>query len=335
VNRILRAVVSVALLTWLAWRTDWQQIGQAFAALRVNLWLAAIGLYLLTQVLSALRWQLLAQLLGFWRPLRQFIAYYFIGMYFNLFLPTSVGGDVVRAWYLDGRPEQRLSSFLSVFIDRFSGLLVLLALACVAAWFCPIDLPSWVFTSVWLTAACAVCGLTLLPAAARLLGDNVRGTGAMGRRARNLGLSLSQALGLFVRRPRLLLTTTLLSVGVQAANVVVVWLVGQALDMDVPASYYGICVPMITLLTLVPVSLNGMGVREGGMVLFLAPLGVGQATAVSLAFLWFCVFTVASLCGGAVYLLGSFSLRPEEQPHHGSVRRDSDQGRTRQYQEAA
>src|SRR5581483_7781695 len=117
--------------------------------------------------------------------------------------------------------------------------------------------------------------------------------------------------------------------------VIVVWLVGRALETDVPASYYGICVHMITLLTLVPVSLNGMGVREGGMVLFLAPLGIGQATAVSLAFLWFCVFTVASLCGGAVYLLGSFSLRPEEQPDHGSVRGDSDQGRTRQYQKAA
>ncbi len=328
-------VVSVALLSWLAWRTDWQQIGQAFASLRINLWLAAVGLYLLTQIISSLRWQLLSQPLGFQRPLRQFIAYYFIGMYFNLFLPTSVGGDVVRAWYLDGRPGQRLQAFLSVFIDRFSGLLVLLALACGTAAFCTVALPAWISMSVWITGLCAVCGLVALPWVVAVMGDRLPESGSIGRRVRRLTQSLSEALHLFMRRPGLLLATTLLSLGVQAANVVVVWLVGRALELDVPASYYGIFVPMISLLTLAPVSLNGMGVREGGAVLFLAPLGVGQAAAVSLAFLWFCVFTAASLCGAAVYLWGSFSLPAQEQPDHGSVRRDSDQGRTRQYQKAA
>ncbi len=333
-NRILRVAVSVALLAWLAWRTDWQQIGQAFAALRVSLWLAAVVLYFLTQVLSALRWQLLAEPLGFARPLPQFISFYFIGMFFNLFLPTSVGGDVVRAWYLDDRSGQRLPAFLSVFIDRFSGLLILLAVACAAAAFCPSAVPPWVPTSVWLTGGCAVCGLLLLPGAARAV-TAMRSTMGVAGRLRQLALSLTQTTSLFVARPRLLLATTVLSLGVQLANVVVVWLVGRALTIDVPATYYGICVPMITLLTLVPVSLNGMGVREGGMVLFLTPLSVDQGTAVSLAFLWFSVFTVASLCGGAVYLWSSFTLQPEEQPDHGPVRGDSDQGRTRQYSEAA
>jgi glycosyltransferase 2 family protein len=332
---MLRIGVSVALLSWLAWRTDWQQIGQAFASLRINLWLAAVGLYLLTQIISSLRWQLLSQPLGFQRPLRQFVAYYFIGMYFNLFLPTSVGGDVVRAWYLDGRPGQRMPAFLSVFIDRFSGLLVLLALACGMATFCPVALPAWVGTSVWITAGCALCGLLALPWTVRVMGDRLPESGSIGRRMRRFAHALAEALHLFASRPGLLVATTLLSLGVQAANVGVVWLVGQALELDVPASYYGIFVPMISLLTLAPISLNGVGVREGGTVLFLAPLGVGQAAAVSLAFLWFCVFTAASLCGGAVYLWGSSSLPPQEQPDHGSVRRDSDQGRTGQYQKAA
>jgi uncharacterized membrane protein YbhN (UPF0104 family) len=70
-------------------------------------------------------------------------------------------------------------------------------------------------------------------------------------------------------------------------------------------------VPMVTLLTLLPISLNGMGVREAGTILFLAPLGVARSTALSLAVLWFAVFTTASLLGGAVYLFGRFP-KPEE-----------------------
>src|SRR5262249_15334701 len=149
VHRFARLLVSVTLLSWLAWRTDWGQVAQLFRHLRLEWWLAAVGLYLITQGVSAIRWQLLAAPLGFWQPLRRSTAFYFIGRYFNLVLPTSVGGDVVRAWYLDGGSRRRLLAFLSVFVDRLSGLLVLLALACTALLWCPIALPAWIPLSVW------------------------------------------------------------------------------------------------------------------------------------------------------------------------------------------
>jgi uncharacterized membrane protein YbhN (UPF0104 family) len=139
-----------------------------------------------------------------------------------------------------------------------------------------------------------------------------------------------------------LLGATVLSLVVQAVNVGIVWLVGQALGAAVPDAYYWIVVPMVTLLTLLPVSVNGMGVREGGMILFLAPLGISDATAVSLAFLCFAVYTAASLLGGLVYLFGRFSrpgdvgeLSHEGVTHAGSVGGHSDQGRTGQFKTAA
>jgi len=126
VTKFLRLLVSGLLLGWLAWRTDWSQVGDAFANLRPDYWLAALGLYLATQLASSLRWQLLARPLGFELPVWRYAGFYFVGMFFNLFLPTSVGGDVLRAWYLDGGSGRRLKAFLSVFVDRLSGLLVLL-----------------------------------------------------------------------------------------------------------------------------------------------------------------------------------------------------------------
>jgi uncharacterized membrane protein YbhN (UPF0104 family) len=314
-------MISIALLSWLASRMDWEQLVRVFTQLRLEWWLAAVGLYIMTQIVSAFRWQLLAGPLGFRQPLAHYTGYYFVGMFFNLFLPTSVGGDVVRALYLDGGAGRKLPAFLSTFVERFSGLLVLLAIACVAALFCPVDAP-WIRWSVWGTGACAVVGLLALPSLTRW-------TGRFARLRR-----LTEDAQIYLSHPHLLAYATLLSLVVQAANVGVVWLTGQAMGIVVPGAYYWIFVPMVTLLTLVPISLNGIGVREGGTALFLAPLGIGETTALSLAFLWFAVFTVASLLGGGVYLFGRFS-RPRVQDHHGPIDCDSHQGRARQLEAAA
>jgi uncharacterized membrane protein YbhN (UPF0104 family) len=322
VAKTLRLLISVGLLVWLAARTDWHQVARTFRELRIEWWLGALGLFVLTQVLSAYRWQIVARPLGFQQSLKQFTGFYFIGMFFNLFLPTSVGGDVVRAWYLDGGSRRRLAAFLSAFVDRCSGLFLLLALACLAMALCPMALPSWIAWSVWTSGACALTGLFLLPSLARL-------TGRFARVRR-----LSDNARLYLRHPGLILACCGLSLIIQAANVVVVWMIGIALHAPIPAYYYGICVPMVTLLTLIPISLNGMGVREGGLVLFLAPLGIGESTALGLAFLWFSVFTAASLLGGGVYLLGRFPS-PQVRAEHESVGGDSDQGRTGQLKTAA
>jgi glycosyltransferase 2 family protein len=332
VNKKLRLLVSVVMLSWLGLRTDWAQVGKVFLHLRLELWFTALGLLLLTQVASAARWRLFAGLLGFQSPVGQFIRLYFVGMFFNLLLPTSIGGDVVRAWYLDGGSGRRLPAFLSVFVDRLSGLLILLALACVADLLCPLALPPWIGASVWASAASAVAGLVLVPTLSRCM--NVSGRGNRPSSLSVLALALSQSLTLLFGRARLLLYTTVLSLLVQGVNVMIFWLLGRAIDALIPASYCAIVVPMVTLLTLLPVSLNGMGVREGGMVLFLAPLGISSATALSLALLWFSVSVAASLFGAALYLLGNFS-RPREETDDALIGRDSDQGRTRQFEAAA
>lgn len=138
----------------------------------------------------------------------------------------------------------------------------------------------------------------------------------------------------YLTRPGLMFSTTVLSVGVQAANVVLVWLIGLALDAPVPGVYYWVVVPMVSLLTVLPLSLNGMGIREGGLVLFLTPVGATETTALTIAFLWFAATTSVSLAGGFVYLLGRFP-RPEVRAEHEPVRRYSREGRARQPAAAA
>jgi len=152
---------------------------------------------------------------------------------------------------------------------------------------------------------------------------------------------------------RRMFVVTVLSLVVQLANVVLAWLIGEGLGLRIPPLYYGVLIPLVSILTLLPISLNGMGLREGGTVLLLAPLGVSSASAVTLSLLIFAVYTAASLTGGVFYLLGrsprfvaadvsrtpegplSASPGAEACPHADSVRGDSDQGRRREPTTAA
>jgi uncharacterized membrane protein YbhN (UPF0104 family) len=328
VNKYVRLAISAVLLGWIAWHTDWVRVRDAFAGLRVELWLAAVGTLVASQVVSAMRWQLFARELRFDRTVRQLTGFYLIGMYFNLLLPTSVGGDVMRAWYLDGGAKRRLAAFAAVLLDRLNGLFVLIAMTVLAVALSPLELPAWIPWSVWGIAAAAVLGLAALPAAGRF---------------RLLPLQRREQLATMVqllRAPRVCAQATVLSAVVQVANVIAVWLIGLALGADIPFGYYFVFVPMVALLTLLPVSVNGMGVREGGTALFLAPLGVEQATALTLAFLWFAAFGAVSLVGGLVYLSGGYP-RPRTEPDpaevtkDGPVDRDPDQGREGQLEQAA
>ncbi len=336
-SNVLRVAVSALLLGWIGWQTDWPNVSRAFATLRGEFWLAALGLLLVTQVVGSVRWRLFAHALRFTQSLPRMTGYAFIGNFFNLVLPTSMGGDVIRAWYLDGKSGRKLAAFASVFLDRLNGLVVLIVMACTAVLLAPVELPAWIPLCVWGCAAGGIAGLATLFLCARF------GGARFGRlpvkRVRQLRTMLQ-----LLKEPRTFLAATLLSLFVQMASVGIVWLIGQGLRAPIPTAYYWILVPMVSLLTLLPVSINGMGVREGGVVLFLAPLGVEQATALTLAFLWFLVYAAGSLLGGVVYLAGAFpkpeaaaadTAGGEELTAYGPVIGDPDQGRARQLDQAA
>jgi uncharacterized membrane protein YbhN (UPF0104 family) len=293
---------------------------------------------------------MLAGMLGLGGRWRDYLGHYFVGMFFNLVLPTSVGGDVVRAWYL-GRQEglaspagRRTAAFLSVLADRVNGFAVLIVVACLAALCCPTALPRWISWTVAGMGAACVLGLAALPALPwlrKLLPGRLRLT------------HLLDGAELYLRDRRGLAVVTLLSLVVQLANSVLAWLVGKGLGLPIPPLYYGVLIPLVSILTLLPISLNGMGLREYGTMLLLAPLGVGSAEAVTLSLLLFAVYTTASLAGGVVYLFGRsprfeaaeanrvgevpFSASPgmEASPHADPIGGDPDQGRTRESAAAA
>ncbi len=327
-SRHFRIAGSVLLLGILAWRLDKQQLVGAFSGLDLRYWLLAGAVYVVAQVFSSLRWQLLSAPLGFDAPWRHYLSFYFIGMFFNLLLPTSVGGDVVRALYLAAGRPRKAEAVLSILADRGTGLAVLVVLACVAGLLVP--LPGWMAGILIALGAAMVLGLAALPALPLVGRLPVIGP--------RLG-QLVEGARVYLHHPGLLAGSTLLSVVVQLAGVVQVWLIARGLGLVVPLTYVAVVVPLVALLTMIPISVNGMGLREMGMVVLLGPAGVSSAAAVTLSLLTFVSCAVISLAGGVLYFFGRFP-RSEATPVEGQSDAEPfgggpDQGRTGQSKAAA
>jgi len=123
-------------------------------------------------------------------------------------------------------------------------------------------------------------------------------------------LRLSQALDLYRSQRATLVLVFLVSIAYQLLIVVFSYLVGTALGLGISFRYFMLCVPFTVIISLVPISINGVGIREGGYVFLLSKIGHSSSEAVSLSLLIYALSLLVSLIGGFLYLLGGDQVRP-------------------------
>lgn len=298
VRWLLRLLVSAAIVVYILVDVDLGDLGAAMVQVRPALLLLAFAIYLVGQLLSSYKWALLGRSVGLMRSLAEYIRFYFIGMFFNLFGPSTLGGDVVRGLYLaDG--QRPALAFNSVLFDRASGLAVLMALGAAAL----VAFPEYNFP--WpLTAGLVGGGVALLvgwwmcPFLVRLLP-------ARNRFRRHLEADLAS----FWRDRLLLLRIAMVSLVFHLTQVTVQYVLARALGVAIPFSYCLIFHSAISVMTALPVSIAGFGVREGGYLYFLTRMDIDDSIAVTLGLLWFAVSAMAGLVGGAL-LIGSGAELP-------------------------
>jgi len=261
--------------------------------------LIVIGLYLFGQAVTAWRWKIIARRVGFTEPVAHFLRFYFVGMFFNLFGPSTLGGDLVRALYLGASAGRRTVALHTVIFDRISGLVTLVFVAVMAiALFGRFGLPWPIVAVVSLTGAGLAVGWFLVP----LL---VRRFFAKDGRANRL---VERDLRPFWNDRALLSRTVAVSLGFHVLQTASLILLGDALSMDVDWRYYFIFHPLVSVLSALPVSVAGLGVREAGYAWFLTRQGVDHDTAIAFGILWFVVLLASSLVGGLVYLASGAAI---------------------------
>jgi hypothetical protein len=294
----VRVAVTGGIVAYILYDVDRHDLLQAMTRVRIAPVVLAFALYLVGQWLSGYKWFLLGRSVGLDRSLREYMRFYFIGMFFNLFGPSTLGGDVVRALYLGGgrRPGLALNSVL---FDRVSGLALLMALGAVGLVIWGPDyptLPGWLTAPLILGGVALALGWWMTPRLARLFpaGSRVR------RQAEELGP--------FWRDKGMLVRISVVSIVFHLTQVGVQFILARALDVALPFSYCLILHPVISVMTALPVSIAGFGPREGGYLWFLTRVGVDDSIAVTMSLLWFGLTVAAGLVGGALFLASGAEL---------------------------
>lgn len=299
----LRWLVSVGLVWGLVVWVDWRAIAAGWRA--ADPWLLAGSAMVLfsSNVLGAFQWHLLLRAMGIDLRLARTLQAYFVGLFFNNFLPSGMGGDVVKVYEVGWREGKAGPVLAATVADRLLGLFVLTGWAVGAAALGDgtselrrSSLLIWAFFAGLILVGLAIAFPVLFrPFSAAL---------------RRVSESLGERVDVLVARlrelrfkPGLLVRLGFLSALIQLARILVHALTGAALGIDLPLSVYLTVVPVLGILVMLP-SINGIGIREGGGVLLFAEAGLRADEAVSMQLLTYIVMVSLSLVGGVIFALG-------------------------------
>jgi glycosyltransferase 2 family protein len=305
---LLKVLVSAGLLIYFFTRIHIERFVETFTTAKLSYVALVLLVYLASQFVGVIRWMILARPLGFKTPLKVLVNYYLVGMFFNLFAPGTVGGDVSRIYYLarDGEPSVdkqwggiTMHAAVSVFIDRVIGMAVLVWLGAGALLLFPqYAVPAAVRSLTYGLAGGFILGGLLLPVLRRILPAD----------GHPIIVKLRVALRSYRAHWQTIPQAILLSFVVHFIQAWVHLLLGRAIQLDIPYSFCLILYPLVGTFSALPVSLNGLGLREGGYLFLFQFIGIGSEKGVAFGLLLFVIIALDSLVGGLLFLLQNSRL---------------------------
>ena len=256
--------------------------------------LGACLIYLTAQGVSTLRWKLL---LPEKFTFKKLFSLYMIGAFFNSFLPGLIGGDVVKAYYLNKDARKLSLTLASIFMDRYFGYAALMFIGTLAFPFALGYFKGAVYQWIMPLIVCAF-----------IVGSFLFFGLQLGRRFRTVSEFYEYFASLKSRKD-VIVKAFLLSLCIQLLGFMGVALLASALGEDIPILLLFVFLPIIITITTVPISISGLGVREGAFVVLLGLIGIKPELATSLSLSWFFSSFVGSIPGLAVYVRYTGGMR--------------------------
>ncbi|PWT79879.1 MAG: hypothetical protein C5B57_13165 [Blastocatellia bacterium] len=303
---ILRFVVAAGLTAYVLAKSHPSDVLAAAAAADWRLIALAALLVLVDRALMAYRWIVLLCTVdpAVRPPLGAVMRIFFVSTFIGTFLPASVGGDVVRAYRIAKEKVGGGDAVASVFMDRMLGVASVLAMALVGLLLVRDLAADWaVITS--LVAAGAVCGVTLLLVfsrrAAALAAGVIERLPATGRIA---GHRLLEAIRRYAAFHRQLFNVLFCSIAVQIFRIVQAYYLGRGLGIAAPLTVYFAFIPIILMVMLLPVTVNGIGTSQAAFVWFFSRAGVPASSSFALSVLFVGLNVVGNLPGAFLFVIG-------------------------------
>ncbi len=299
ITLFIRLGLSIVLIGLLFSLIDRKHFVEHLRSLNVSYFLLGLSCYVVSVALWSVRWHLFIRATGevvsLWRVFQTTIT----GVFFSMFLPTVVGTDLGRMYEMSRDREDKVSVVSTVLLDRLMGLLTLVLIALVAL---VIGYEFAGDSSIAITIVMA----TILMIVGWLLFFNRDLMRSFlwvfqlpaGKQLEPGLRSLYNALYHLQSQPHLLISTLIVSILNNLVEVVSVILIARALDIQTEAVYFFIFMPLIWLITTIPISIGGLGLREGVFAFFFGQVGVSSEEAVAMSLLYYGCSVVVGFAGG-------------------------------------
>lgn len=301
--RLIAAIALTALMLWLAGPAAvWQQARDAEWR-----WIAAaLVLVVFDRTLMAYRWVALLRPLppGVRPRLGAIVRIFFVSTYLGTFLPGSVGGDAVRTYALNRLHVPAGDAFASVFLDRLLGIVSLLIMAIAGLAMAqdlardPVVLAALVVTAL----VCAVAAAAIFSRRAGQIGDAVA-VRLPWARAQRAASAVVVGLQRYAAERRILALVLAGSIAVQILRVLQAYCLGRALAIALPLTGYFAFLPVILLVMLLPISVNGLGTSQAAFIGLFGRAGIPHAPAFALSVLFLALGVAGNLPGGILYAM--------------------------------
>ncbi len=299
-NLMLRTVVSVSLIVVLLcmMRGSYVRILEIFKDINIAVFVYSVFIFFAAISIAAMRVRMLIRAQELSVTFIEAVNLTFIGYFFNNFLPTAIGGDVVKAYYVAKKTNNTTASFASVFMDRFLGLFTMMVMAGLALIFAKGFVKDQAAVNmVYGAVAVSVLLLAFIfhkPFASRF-SFLFKLAGPLEGKLRHL----YEIVHSYHKKRLLLLSSFILSFISQFIYFYSIFLLVTSIGSHVPFKELFLRIPLVSAFSLLP-SINGLGVREGSIVVLFGPL-VGKGNAFAVSILMLATLMITSLIGGVIY----------------------------------
>jgi hypothetical protein len=302
-----RLVITLGLLGTLLWKIDLAQLIARFRELSLDGTALAFVMVFAAIVISAWKWGWILRTRHHSLPFFTLLRLYFVGLFFNNVLPTSVGGDAVRAWETTKETGEVPEAIGSVVSERLIAGVALGFTALLGLPFIEADVHTVQMVLVFLLIDVALVGLFLVPRVA----DSIVGKILPDRFATIKGVVTCtvQVVRDTVRNPALFGGILVLSIVFQLFVAGVNAAIFHALGAQVSFAHCVIFTPMIFTVAMLPISISGFGVREAAYWYFFSQVGVAEGDAVATSILFFLIVGISSLPGAPLYIFRKSRLQ--------------------------
>jgi uncharacterized protein (TIRG00374 family) len=302
---ILKLLISFLILSYIfVTKVQIKDIPDALANIDI-FWLAlSFSLHAFGLLISAYRWQILIRAQGDAVPLGFLAKSYLVGNFFNLFLPTRFGGDIVRIWDGSRYSQSLLKSSAIVIVERFTGVIILLSFALTVS-LMRLDMAQSL-PIIWISLLVGTIGLLaavlfFTPIATFFL-EKIPEKGVL-LKFKSKILEFRRVVLVYRDKKRAFFLALFWAFLLQINVILHYYLAGKAFHLGIPALDYFIFIPIILLILTIPVTISGLGLRELLFILIFATYGIAEHVAISFSLIADFGFTlIIGVIGGIIFI---------------------------------